>query len=110
MYLLHQLLLFAAALAATDTHGRAKDLAGGEPRSDVKAAVRAASWSRRPRRPPSGWRPSTRGASDRGRNKPGADLEVDPGAVAVAADMAANIGRRAAPSGGSAPPEPRDPS
>jgi membrane protein len=31
MYLLHQLLLFAAALAATDTHGRVLDLAGGKP-------------------------------------------------------------------------------
>jgi membrane protein len=42
MYLLHQLLLFAAALAATDAHGRVKDLAGGRPRADVRSAERAA--------------------------------------------------------------------
>jgi membrane protein len=42
MYLLHQLLLFSAALAATSSHGRVTDLAGGEPRADVKAAQRAA--------------------------------------------------------------------
>ncbi|GAA4247426.1 YihY/virulence factor BrkB family protein [Dactylosporangium darangshiense] len=42
MYLLHQLLLFAAALAATSPHGRVVDLAGGAPRSDVQAARRAA--------------------------------------------------------------------
>ncbi|WP_238008019.1 YhjD/YihY/BrkB family envelope integrity protein [Dactylosporangium sp. AC04546] len=42
MYLLHQLLLFAAALSATSPHGRVKDLAGGSPRPDVRAAEHAA--------------------------------------------------------------------
>ncbi|WP_433613480.1 YihY/virulence factor BrkB family protein [Dactylosporangium sp. CA-139114] len=42
MYLLHQLLLFAAALSATSPHGRMRDLAGGAPRADVQAARRAA--------------------------------------------------------------------
>jgi membrane protein len=42
MYLLHQLLLFSAALAATSPHGRVVDLAGGAPRADVLAARRAA--------------------------------------------------------------------
>ncbi|WP_433056355.1 YihY/virulence factor BrkB family protein [Dactylosporangium sp. CS-033363] len=42
MYLLHQLLLFAAALSATSPHGRVVDLAGGAPRADVQAARRAA--------------------------------------------------------------------
>lgn len=114
MYLLHQLLLFAAALAATDTHGRAKDLAGGEPRSDVQAAVRAAQLveeaaetteraaaavrAEPPVEHPAG------AAGDRPAG-PRQDRPADPGAVAVAADMA----RRIVPSGGSAPAEPRDP-
>ena len=111
MYLLHQLLLFAAALAATDTHGRAKDLAGGEPRSDVKAAVRAAQLVEEAAETTERVAAKVRAEHPTEDGKePGADLEVDPGAVAVAADMAANIGRRTAPSGGSAPPEPRDPS
>ncbi|WP_426510050.1 YihY/virulence factor BrkB family protein [Dactylosporangium sp. McL0621] len=42
MYLLHQLLLFAAALSATSPHGQVHDLAGGAPRADVQAARRAA--------------------------------------------------------------------
>jgi membrane protein len=42
MYLLHQLLLFSAALSATSPHGRVVDLAGGAPRADVQAARRAA--------------------------------------------------------------------
>jgi membrane protein len=42
MYLLHQILLFAAALAATDTHGRVIDLAGGEVPPDVLKAARLA--------------------------------------------------------------------
>ncbi|GAA2389404.1 YihY/virulence factor BrkB family protein [Dactylosporangium salmoneum] len=42
MYLLHQLLLFAAALSATSPFGRVVDLAGGAPRADVQAARRAA--------------------------------------------------------------------
>jgi membrane protein len=42
MYLLHQLLLFAAALSATSPHGRVVDLAGGAPRADVAEARRAA--------------------------------------------------------------------
>lgn len=111
MYLLHQLLLFAAALAATDTHGRAKDLAGGEPRSDVKAAVRAAQLVEEAAETTERVAARVRTEHPTGDGKePGADLEADPGAVAVAADMAAHIGRRTAPSGGSAPPEPRDPS
>jgi membrane protein len=42
MYLLHQILLFSAALAATDTHGRVIDLAGGEIPPDVLKAARLA--------------------------------------------------------------------
>jgi membrane protein len=42
MYLLHQLLLFSASLAATSAHGRVVDLAGGRPQADVQAARRAA--------------------------------------------------------------------
>lgn len=42
MYLLHQLLLFAAALAATDSRGRVVDLAGGPSPPDVVAIARSA--------------------------------------------------------------------
>ena len=42
MYLLHQLLLFAAALAATDTRGTCKDLAGGEIPRDLRAIAESA--------------------------------------------------------------------
>ncbi|WP_327006356.1 YihY/virulence factor BrkB family protein [Dactylosporangium sp. NBC_01737] len=115
MYLLHQLLLFAAALAATDTHGRAKDLAGGEPRSDVKAAVRAAELveeaaetTQRVAENVRAEHPKTAAAGQPATGTPAG--AADPEAVTVAADMAANIGRRPAPSGGSATPEPRDPS
>ncbi|MEV8513862.1 YihY/virulence factor BrkB family protein [Dactylosporangium sp. NPDC051484] len=38
MYLLHQLLLFAAALAATSPYGRVVDLASGRLRTEVRAA------------------------------------------------------------------------
>jgi len=100
MYLLHQLLLFAAALAATDTHGRAKDLAGGEPRSDVKAAVRAAQLVEEAAET------TERVAAKVRSEHPGGAGGPDPAAVAVAADMAGRI----VPSGGSATPEPRDPS
>jgi len=41
MFLLHQLLLFAAALAATSTHGTVKDLAGGRDLPDVVAVAAA---------------------------------------------------------------------
>jgi membrane protein len=42
MYLLHQVLLFSAALAATDTRGRVVDLAGGEIPPDVLKTARLA--------------------------------------------------------------------
>jgi membrane protein len=42
MYLLHQLLLFAAALAATSTKGRVNDLAGGAPPPDLRAVAQSA--------------------------------------------------------------------
>lgn len=42
MFLLHQLLLFAAALAATSTRGTVRDLAGGERPPDVVAIAVAA--------------------------------------------------------------------
>ncbi|MDG6109395.1 YihY/virulence factor BrkB family protein [Dactylosporangium aurantiacum] len=126
MYLLHQLLLFAAALAATDTHGRAKDLAGGEPRSDVKAAMRAAQLveeaaetTERAAAAVRAEHPDATGGDTAGsaagdtagpgREPPARGVRprpADPDAVAVAADMA----RRIVPSGGSAPAEPRDPS
>jgi membrane protein len=88
MYLLHQLLLFAAALAATDTHGRAKDLAGGRPRSDVQAALRAAELVEE--------------AAETTQRVAAEVREEHPPAAADAADMAARI----RPSGGSAPQEP----
>ncbi|MEV4139192.1 YhjD/YihY/BrkB family envelope integrity protein [Dactylosporangium sp. NPDC049742] len=110
MYLLHQLLLFAAALAATDTHGRAKDLAGGAPRSDVQAALRAAELveqaaetTQRVAAEVRADHPPLAGAADPEPSAAGT-AAADPQSVAVAADMA----RRIAPSGGSAPPEPRD--
>jgi membrane protein len=42
MYLLHRVLLFAAALAATSTKGRAHDLAGGKPPPDLRAVAKSA--------------------------------------------------------------------
>ena len=42
MYLLHRVLLFAAALAATSTKGRAVDLAGGKPPPDLRAVAQSA--------------------------------------------------------------------
>ena len=93
------LLLFAAALAATDTHGRAKDLAGGEPRSDVRAAVRAAELVEEAAET------TQRGAEQVRAEHPGGAGRPDPDAM-VAADKAGRI----VPSGGSATPEPRDPS
>jgi membrane protein len=42
MYLLHQMLLFAAALAATDSRGRVIDLSGGEVPPDVLKTARLA--------------------------------------------------------------------
>ena len=42
MFLLHQLLLFAAALAATSHHGKAKDLAGGAMPPDLVALAESA--------------------------------------------------------------------
>jgi membrane protein len=42
MYLLHQLLLFAAALAATSTHGRVVDLSGGKVPPDLRAIAASA--------------------------------------------------------------------
>jgi membrane protein len=42
MYLLHQLLLFAAALAATSKHGRVIDMAGGAVPADLRAVAASA--------------------------------------------------------------------
>ncbi len=42
MYLLHQVLLFAAALAATSPKGRIIDLAGGKPPPDLRAVAQSA--------------------------------------------------------------------
>ena len=42
MYLLHQLLMYAAALAATSRHGRVSDLAGGREPREILTAVTAA--------------------------------------------------------------------
>jgi membrane protein len=42
MYVLHRILLFAAALAATSTKGRARDLAGGKPPPDLRAVAQSA--------------------------------------------------------------------
>jgi membrane protein len=42
MYLFHQLLLFAAAIAATDQHGRVVDLAGGKVHEDLTALAASA--------------------------------------------------------------------
>jgi membrane protein len=112
MYLLHQLLLFAAALAATDTHGRAKDLAGGKPPSDVKAAIRAAELveeaAETAERVAGKVRAEHPGAEHPGAGHSSGEDRQD--AVAVAADMARRNAGRIAPSGGSATPEPRDPS
>lgn len=107
MYLLHQLLLFAAALAATDTHGRAKDLAGGAPRSDATAAVRAAELVEEAAETTE--RVAAKVRADHSPEPPkgaGQAGPADAEAVSVAADRAGRI----APSGGSATPEPRDPS
>jgi len=42
MFLLHQLLLFAAAMAATSRHGTVVDLAGGKPPPDLRAIAESA--------------------------------------------------------------------
>ena len=42
IYLLHQVLFFAAAFAATSEHGRVVDLAGGGPPSDLRAVAESA--------------------------------------------------------------------
>jgi membrane protein len=42
MYLLHQLLFFAAAMAATSRHGRVVDLAGGTVPPDLRAVAKSA--------------------------------------------------------------------
>jgi membrane protein len=42
MYLFHQLLLFSAALAAVDQHGRVIDLAGGQVKEDLTALTASA--------------------------------------------------------------------
>ena len=42
MYLLHRVLLFAAALAATSTKGRVVDLAGGPVPPDLRAVAKSA--------------------------------------------------------------------
>ncbi|GAA0739081.1 YihY/virulence factor BrkB family protein [Dactylosporangium roseum] len=119
MYLLHQLLLFAAALAATSPHGRVKDLAGGEPRGDVNAAVRAAQLveeaaetteraaetvrSALPSTAPSAASPSAASPS-------AAAARPATAASSAAAAAAAEMARRIVSSGGSTPVERRDPS
>jgi membrane protein len=42
MYVLHQILMFAAAVAATDEHGKVVDLAGGEVPPDLRALAESA--------------------------------------------------------------------
>jgi membrane protein len=61
LYLLNQLLLFGAAIAATSDHGRVVDLAGGEPPSIGETSEQ----------------PGPTGARD-GADAPDADAEIDP--------------------------------
>ncbi|GAA2619335.1 hypothetical protein GCM10010399_57970 [Dactylosporangium fulvum] len=122
MYLLHQLLLFAAALAATSPHGRVKDLAGGEPRGDVKAAARAAQLveeaaetteraAETVRSAPSSTAPSSSPSTAPPAAAP-STAAARPAAAAssAAAAAAAEMARRIVSSGGSTPTERRDPS